>query len=91
MDAKGFHHFYFGLLLCLTGFLLLVFTQTNSSVYVGLFVAGDLIMLDDFVQHWIQRTRPTYRSIFHRLYGATLWRIAWIRKLNEFFDKMFGR
>ena len=46
------------------------------------------VLADDAVQHAVQRWHdPASRySLLHWLYGKTLYRIAWIRRLNSFLD-----
>ena len=88
-DFIGFHHFYLGWILILIGFLILMYgpkTKRNRNIALFFLTAGFLIMGDDILQHIIQYTDPNYRSPLHKLYGATLYKIGFIQKLNEWFD-----
>ena len=88
MDAKGFHHFYIGMILILLWFLILIYRESNFTLML---IAGITIAIDDAVQHYKQLKDPKYRSFLHKIYGKTLYKFRFIRKLNAFFDKVFGR
>lgn len=50
---------------------------------------GFVICIDDAIQHTIGRHwDPNFESWLHKLYRK-IWRFPWIRKLNEFFDRLF--
>lgn len=85
---KGFHHFYLGLVLSLAAFWGML--RSGSALFPVIFFVSLLIMIDDFIQHWIQKTTKDYLSPLHLLYAETLYKIKFIRKLNEFIDKIFG-
>ena len=82
------HHFYWGLILLVIGFVLLF-----ALPVVGLVISiiGLILIVDDIIQHFIQQKRPEYRSIIHRLYGATLYRLEWVQKLNTWADNLFKK
>lgn len=90
---KGFHHFYLGIILLIIAFLLL-FTKVNDALVIVTAIAATILCVDDFFQHWKQyRTStpdPNYKSPLHRLYIYFLYNVSIIRKLNDFFDKLFG-
>jgi hypothetical protein len=91
MDSKGWHHAYGAILLMLAGFLGILFTDISlrlCGIAIGI---GLVVFLEDVFQHAIQRTRPEYRSWLNRTYGKTIYKWHWIQKLNEWFDKLFGR
>ena len=88
MDARGFHHFYIGMILILLWFIILIYRESNFTLML---IAGLTIAIDDAVQHYKQLKDPKYRSLLHKLYGKTLYKLGFIRKLNALFDKVFGR
>ncbi len=91
MDARGFHHFYVGMILLLSGFLLVVFTELFVWIGIALVIIGNLICIDDLLQHFIQKFNPEYRSPLNRFYGKTLWKIPAVRRVNEWVDRLLGR
>lgn len=88
-QLRGFHHYYFGLILLLAGFLL-IFTPCPIWILCVLIGLGLVLVIDDTYQHLRQRKEPKYHSPIHRLYGWFHARIKFLRKLNEIFDKLFG-
>jgi len=93
-DFVGFHHAIIGLVLMLIGFIILISgrkTKTRKRIALVIIALGALIFADDVFQHYMQYTDPSYRSPLHKLYGATFWKWHWIQKINEWFDKVFGR
>jgi hypothetical protein len=58
---------------------------------ISVMLLGLLLCIDDAYQHMRQKTEPNYTSIIHRLYGATLWKLEWVRRLNAWADNWFGR
>jgi len=82
-DLRGreMHHAYLGVALALIGL---------AFDWRALAWAGVAILADDSVQHAAQRwwLGPQSRlSLLHRLYGKTLYRWAWVRRLNEWLDR----
>jgi branched-subunit amino acid ABC-type transport system permease component len=90
MQRKGIHHGWVGLALMLVAFQLTL-NMVSWKITTPLAALGLTIFIDDFVQHIIQQRHPAYRSPINRLYGATLWRLAWVRWINERVDELFGR
>jgi hypothetical protein len=104
MDAKGWHHFWIGiigivigLILLTIGFCLTVYTQAAIWICWTLLISGAIevilglvICVDDLYQHIRQRKEPAYRSPLHRFYGAKFWNVGWIQRLNQWADKKFG-
>ena len=88
MEKYGYHHAWTGLCLLIAGFMLIVFKEQAWGLWIAL--AGLVVYCDDLFQHWRQIKEPTYRSFLNKLYGETLYKIKFIRKLNEWFDKIFG-
>lgn len=78
VHADEMHHVYLGALIVVLGYL----------VAWPLLLLGLIVMADDVYQHWRQVwcAEPYYRSPLHRLYGWTLWRLSWIRRLNRWLD-----
>lgn len=74
-----FHHSYLGPPLVIVGWW--------TSPWV-MFV-GVVLTADDTYQHWRQTwcAEPEYRSPLHRLFGATLWRLRWVRDLSKWLDQ----
>lgn len=91
MDAKGVHHGYLGLALMLAALLMILYTSISIWVCVIMTVLGMWFFIDDFIQHVRQRKNPDYRSVLNLLYGMTLYRIPFVKKLNVFIDKIFGQ
>lgn len=91
VDRKGVHHFYLGIDFMVVSFLGLLWEWFPPWVCLLLFMAGVLLCVDDFIQHWKQRSDPSYRSLVNRLYVATLWHIEPIRWLNILIDKLLGK
>jgi len=75
------HHGYYGLILIALSYFL------SSWVLYGI---GAVLLVDDAYQHLRQEHDPTYYSPIHRLYVELLWQFEFIRKLNRFFDRLFG-
>jgi hypothetical protein len=76
----------------LVGFIVMISgDKTERRRKIALFIIGlgFIIVGDDVIQHYIQYTNPGYRSPLHQLYGATLYKWEWMRKLNEWADKIF--
>ena len=96
----GFHHGYLGLVLMLIGFIL-VFTPLPFIVSLITMILGLVIFLDDYYQHYKQRTNPDYQSWLHKLYVWAIrkmlkskkfnWLGKLIVKVNGWYDKLFGR
>ena len=87
-EFKGIHHFYIGLVLLLIGFILI---WKVLWLAIFLLIVGLILIIDDAYQHIIQRWKPEYLSPLHKVYGKIYRKYKWIRKLNKFFDKLFGR
>jgi len=85
---KGIHHFYIGLVIALLGFILI---WKVLWLAISLLIIGFILMIDDAMQHIIQRWKPEYLSPLHKMYGKIYAKCKWIRKLNYFFDKLLGR
>jgi len=85
---RGFHHFYLGLFFAILSFFF-IWTKVSDWFDYVLFGTGSWLMIDDFYQHMRQRKQPKYKSPLHRLYGF-FYKISFIKKLNEVFDKLFG-
>ena len=90
MQNKGIHHGWVGLTLMLVAFQLTL-NGVSWKVTVWIAAVGVIIFIDDFVQHSIQQRHPAYRSPINVWYGKTLWRLAWVRWVNEVVDRLFGR
>lgn len=90
MESKGVHHGWVGLAIMLVA-LQLTLNGVVWSVTAFIAAFGLTIFLDDLVQHSIQQRNPAYRSPINRLYGATLWRLAWVRWVNDVVDRICGR
>lgn len=88
MDKVGVHHFWIGIFLLCVGFVALL--NLHAAVWTICTGLGIWLCVDDTIQHRRQIKHPEYRSPVNRLYGATLYKIKWIRDLNKFFDKLFG-
>ena len=83
-----FHHYYIGWFLLIVAFILLGYSFVTMSLIV--FMIGLLVLIDDYVQHFIQTTRdPKYHSPLHRLYGM-IYKYRIIQWLNRLADKLFG-
>ncbi len=97
---KGFHHGYIGWVLLIIGFLL-VFSPLPFIVSLTTMMSGLVIFLDDYIQHWRQRTKPEYQSWLHMAYVWSIRkmlkskRFSWLGKIivtvNGWYDKLFGR
>lgn len=85
---KGFHHMYIGWVLLLPGFLLI---WSHLWLSIGLLVISFWLMVDDIYQHIRQLSEPDYHSPIHRFYGNYLWKVRWIRQLNQWMDQLLGR
>lgn len=83
LRAEEWHHGYLGVLLFAFGW---------SFGWAWLEVMGLVLTTDDALQHAAQRwlNRPAFRSPFYRLYGLTLYRLAWVRRLNKWLDRGMG-
>ena len=83
LRAEEWHHGYAGAVLYIFGW---------SFGWTWLQIVGFVLTTDDAVQHGIQRwaRAPSYRSPLHRLYGLTLYRLAWVRRLNTWVDRGMG-
>jgi len=46
-----------------------------------------VLLIDDALQHAVQVFYPAFLSPLHWLYGVTLYRLPWVRKLNELLDE----
>lgn len=90
MDSKGFHHYYIGILMLIISFIILI-SIGSPTLSATLFWLGLIVIADDYFQHWRQKTDPYYRSPINMLYGATLYKVAFIRSVNAWFDRLFGR
>jgi hypothetical protein len=55
-------------------------------VYGALAVLGAWVLADDIYQHLRQAWQPGYDSSVHRWYVRTLYRWAWVRRLNAWLD-----
>lgn len=82
------HHFYWGLILTVIGFVLLFALPICGLI---LCIIGLILIIDDIIQHYIQQKKPEYRSIIHRIYVSTLYKLEWIQKLNAWADNLFKR
>lgn len=101
MDTTAFqvHHFWWGLILIVIAFVLTFIVKRkkqSGKKYKGLMWAmflnygvGFIIALDDVIQHVVQIWIPTYLSPLHNLYVATLYKIEWIQRLNQWADSLF--
>ena len=99
VTAFSIHHFYYGILLMLIAFPFLFIAKRRKIMGKSwkwarrlawtLVVVGLIILSDDFYQHDRQIKDPTYLSPIHNLYGATLYRLEWVRKLNTWADNLF--
>ena len=75
-----FHHAHIGVALAVLG---LAF---GSPLVAWIGVA---VLADDSIQHAAQRWwlgSSSRFSLLHWLYGKTLYRLAWVRRLNSFLD-----
>lgn len=90
MEKYGIHHFYIGVIMIVVAFFGVTFEWMNIWLAAALLVAGLIIIVDDFYQHWRQRryNDPYYRSPLNRLYVATLWRVPPIRWANTILDRI---
>jgi thiol:disulfide interchange protein len=82
------HHGYYGAaLLAMAGWAALaVHHWPWRLVYGALAVLGAWVLADDIYQH-VRQTRQTgYASSIHRWYVRTLYRLAWVRRLNAWLD-----
>lgn len=87
-SRSGFHHAYTGLCLMLLGFWAMWHSVT---VAVALMALGFLLFADDAIQHYVGlMVNPLFQSPLHRLYGILYKHSLLVRKLNRFFDKLFG-
>lgn len=82
---KGIHHLYFGVILMALGY----FLSSEWSYSLVIYLLGVWLFLDDLYQHRRQVKEPSYHSPIHRFYGL-FYHIKWIRKLNEWADRMLG-
>ena len=85
---KGIHHLYMGLIIILLGFILI---WKVLWIAILLLIIGIILMIDDSIQHIVQRWKPEYLSPLHKMYGKIYRKYKWVQKLNQFFDKLFGR
>jgi len=75
------HHLYIGLALVVLG---TVFHSTFLAI------VGDVLAVDDSVQHLIQVVaNPKFQSPIHLLYATYLWPIPWVQALNKWVNNLF--
>lgn len=79
------HHAYLACLL-----LIATAPLGGWKALLGVWVAAVLIC-DDAYEHLWQLAEPAFQSPLHRLYGATLYRLAPIRWLQGQLDRLFGK
>lgn len=97
----GIHHAYLGMVLMLTGFYLIFYPNIHWSLSLGLILIGAWLFIDDYYQHWKQRSNRFYRSPIHRFYNWIMrimllsdnfyWLGHLILRINSFFDNLFRR
>ena len=84
----GFHHYYGAIIGFIIAFILLAYNYATISVLI--FILSLIMLIDDYVQHFIQTTRdPKYHSPLHKLYGY-IYKYKIIQWLNRLADKLFG-
>jgi len=78
LRINAWHHAHIGVALALLGL---------AFGWPVLAWLGVGVLADDAVAHSVQRwLRPDFQGPLHRLYGLTLWRIPWVRRLNQWLD-----
>jgi len=85
------HHFYWGIILMLIGFVL-IFVETISVWWsISIMGIGFIMVVDDAIQHIMQRKNRAYHSPIHILYCKYIYPIPWVKELNDWADKIMGK
>jgi len=88
-DAFMLHHFWYGIILMVVGFIL-VFNYAMAGFSLG--VLGFIIAMDDMWQHFRQHWDEEYHSPLHRFYITYVYnRFQFIRTVNTWLDNIFSR
>lgn len=82
-EFKGIHHGFIGIVLMFVGFILVFISPAVGTIAV---VLGLWIFMDDFLFHGFG-----YESFIHGLYIKYLYRFEWVKRVNIWFDKLFGK
>lgn len=83
LSFRQWHHGYLGILLILLSFLV------GGLLMRSL---GAILILDDALEHTVQAlTKTDWQSPLRRLYGVFYRRWAWLRAMNAWLDRRFGK